>query len=147
MGSRPSIVSCGAVWLLNYQSESGYFIEADNGTLHVAHHDKVVLTAHVLIALERVLQNVQGNEKLHVATAKQRALTYLEKCLPNIEDIYALCLVTYTMALLKSPQADLAFGRLLNSYSEEDGKVYWSPTPIKANRYLVLLFIKQPLLA
>ena len=58
----PLIVSSGAVWLLNYQSEDGYFIEADNGTFHHAYlgDQKVALTAHVLIGLEAVLQNLQG---------------------------------------------------------------------------------------
>ena len=31
------IVSSGAVWLFNYQSVSGYFEEAENGTLHQAY--------------------------------------------------------------------------------------------------------------
>ena len=138
----PLIVSSGAVWLLNYQSEAGYFTEAENGTLHHAYRitdmedEKchIALTAHVLIGLEAVLQNLQGGHKLFVATAKQRGLKYLEKILPQIQDTYQLCLVTYTLALLKSSQADIAYGRLLSDAKDDNGMVYWSPSPIVANR-------------
>ena len=34
-------------------------------------------------------------------TAKQRGLTFLEKCLHEISDAYALSIVTYALALLK----------------------------------------------
>ena len=94
----------------------------------------ISLTAHVLIALEEVMQNLQGSQKVHASTAKQRGLAYLEKCLPEISDDYQLSIVTYALAILKSPQADIAFGRLMSKSKEEDGKVYWSPSPITANR-------------
>ena len=80
------------------------------------------------------MPNLQGSQKIHVSTAKQRGLTFLEKCLHEISDAYALSLVTYALALLKSPQADIAFGLLLSASQEDDGKVYWSPTHISANR-------------
>ena len=138
----PLIVSSGAVWLLNYQSDKGYFVEAENGTLHQAYRvqntgderSHIALTAHVLIGLEAVVQNLQGGHKLYVATAKQRGLTFLEKVLPQIQDTYQLCLVTYALALLKSSQADIAYGKLLNDAKSDNGMVYWSPTNIKANR-------------
>lgn len=133
----PLVVSSGAVWLLNFQSASGYWLENENGTVHQAYYndpDNVILTAHVLIALEEVMQNTQGSHKLHIATAKQRGMTFLEKALPQINNSYTLSIVTYALALLKSPQADIAFGVLLASSKEEDGNVYWSPTPITANR-------------
>ena len=136
------IVNSGTLWLLNYQSQEGYFTEAENGTIHQAYHvnnpknekSHILLTAHVLIAIEEVMQNLQGNQRLHAATAKQRGLTYLEKCLPEISDEYELSIVTYALALMKSPQSDIAFGQLMAKFREEDGKVYWSPTPINANR-------------
>ena len=123
---------------------SGFFEEAENGTLHQAYHvfdpfeekSNVVLTAHVLIALEQVMPNLQGSQKIFVSTAKQRGMTFLEKCLHEIKDDYALSLVTYSLALLKSPQADIAFGLLLSASREDDGKVYWAPSNISANRYL-----------
>lgn len=128
--------------MLNYQSTLGYFLEAENGTLHQAYRiidpndetSHVTLTAHVLIGLEEASQNLQGSHKLYVATAKQRGLTYLERMLPQIRDAYQLAIVTYALALLKSSEADIAFGRLLAASLEEDGMVYWSPTPIKINR-------------
>ncbi len=76
----------------------------------------------------------QGSEKQYVATAKQRALTFLERMLPKIKNSYELAIVTYALALSKSADADLAYGRLLKDSKEEDGMVYWSPTPIKTNR-------------
>lgn len=128
--------------MLNYQAESGYFVEADNGTLHQAYRVKdkndekshVALTAHVLIGLEEALHNIQGVHKLYVASAKQRGLAFLERMLAQIDDAYQLCIVTYALALLKSPETDIAYGRLLAASLTDDGKVYWSPTPIKANR-------------
>ena len=97
------------MWLLNYQSADGFFEETENATLHQAYFvsdsfdekSYVVQTAHVLIALEQVMPNLQGDQKIYVATAKQRGLTYLEKCLHEISDAYALSIVSYALALLK----------------------------------------------
>ena len=47
------------------------------------------------------MPNLQGDQKIFVATAKQRGLTYLEKCLHEISDAYALSLVSYALAMLK----------------------------------------------
>ena len=58
----------------------------------------------------------------------------LERMLPHIKDVYQLCIVSYTLALMKSSEADLAYSKLMNSFSESDGKIYWSPTPITVNR-------------
>ena len=134
--------------MLNFQSYNGHFQEYDNTSSHHAYivenpfdeTSYISLTAHVLIALERVMENLQGDHKLDVATAKQRGMMFLEKILPQIKDIYQLCIVTYTLALLKSSEADLAFNRLMGSFSEADGKIYWSSTPITANKYVRQIF-------
>ena len=59
--------------------------------------------------------------------------------LPHIKDVYQLCIVSYTLALMKSSEADLAYSKLMNSFSESDGKIYWSPTPITVNRLKKIL--------
>ncbi len=61
------ITSSAAIWLLNYQTTSGYFVEVENGTLHQAFvpgnpgkdSSYIALTAHVLIGLEAVSKNLQ----------------------------------------------------------------------------------------
>ena len=81
------------------------------------------------------MDNLQGDHKIHVSTAKQKGLSFLERMLPHIKDVYQLCIVSYTLALMKSSEADLAFSKLMNSFSESGGKIYWSPSPITVNRY------------
>ena len=61
------IITSAATWLLNFQSQEGYFVE------NAAHENKfsdgafkkeknnIVLTAHVLIALEETADIVQVN--------------------------------------------------------------------------------------
>ena len=62
-------MASATVWLLNFQSYNGHFQEYDNTSLHHAYivenpfdeTSYISLTAHVLIALERVMENLQGN--------------------------------------------------------------------------------------
>ena len=70
----------------------------------------------------------------YINTNKKKMIGSLERMLPHIKDVYQLCIVSYTLALMKSSEADLAFSKLMNSFSESDGKIYWSPTPITVNR-------------
>ena len=70
----------------------------------------------------------------YINTNKKKMIGSLERMLPHIKDVYQLCIVSYTLALMKSSEADLAFSKLMNSFSESDGNIYWSPTPITVNR-------------
>jgi len=72
---------------------------------------------------------------MFLSTAKQRALGYLERNLPEITDGYELAITTYALALAKSSEADLAYGRLLGSARENDGLVYWGRSIIDTNRF------------
>ena len=94
----------------------------------------ISLTAHVLIAMEATAPNLQGDQKKFSAAARQRAVSYLEKNLLKIKDSYELAIVAYALAVSGSAEADLAYGNLLGAKKEEDGKVYWSRSPIKTNR-------------
>ena len=92
------------------------------------------MTAHVLIALEGAIDKLQGKYRLFANTARQKGLHFLEKMLPKVEDVYQLCIVSYTLALLRSSECNLAYKKLMGASLENDGKIYWSPTPITANR-------------
>jgi hypothetical protein len=68
------------------------------------------------------------------ATARQRAMKYLERNLPKITDPYDLAITAYALVLSRSAEADAAYGKLLQMKREEGGMVYWSPTRIVTNR-------------
>ncbi|CAB4061935.1 unnamed protein product [Lepeophtheirus salmonis] len=90
----PTVVGSAVLWLLNYQTEEGSFSETEYYPypLHKPMEGKslfygddssvkrnISLTAHVLISLETTAANLQGEQKKFSATARQRAMNYLEK--------------------------------------------------------------------
>ena len=61
----------------------------------------------------------QDNAKQYSATARQRAIAYLERNLPFIDhDAYAVSIVAHAFALSKNALADVAFGKV--------GQVKWT---------------------
>jgi hypothetical protein len=81
-----------------------------------------------------LLSALQGRSKQYSATARQRAITYLERKLPHNDDHYDLTMSAYAMILTKSSLADLAYGKMLAVAREEDGMTYWGRTPITTNK-------------
>jgi len=149
----PKVFGSAVLWLLNYQtgnpqdygdSESfqrtGAFSETEHYDipLNKAMEDytkkNISLTAHVLISLQKTAPMMQGDMKRYSATARHRAMTYLERNLPKINDPYEMAITAYALALSRSAEADSAYGKLLTMQREEDGKIYWSRHPIKVNR-------------
>ena len=138
----PLIVGSAVMWLLNYQSIDGAFSETEE--MHYPMHKgmdgnrtegmkNISLTAHVLITLQETADILQGKVKRYSAEARQRAVAYLEKSLSKISDPYDLAITAYALALSRSSEADLAFGKLLLMKREESGMAYWSPTKIYYN--------------
>ena len=71
---------------------------------------------------------------MYLSSAKQRALGYLERNLPELTDGYEIAITAYALALAKSSEADLAYGKLLAAARETDGLVYWGRSTITTNR-------------
>jgi len=53
---------------------------------------------------------------------------------PELTDGYEIAITAYALALAKSSEADLAYGKLLAAAKETDGLVYWSRSIIVTNR-------------
>ena len=145
---EPEVITSSVMWLINYQDVEGEFIETDyyrDNPLHkpMAKDDKaghIALTAHVLISLVESGDHMFGETKKFSSTARLRARRYLERNLPDITNPYDLAIVAYALVMSQSPEADAAYGRLLQMRREESGMVYWSPTPIKTNEVQYLQF-------
>ena len=131
----PLVVSSAVMWLLNYQTEEGSFVETEHypHPLHkpmdgrsrfdgdYADMRNISLTAHVLISLEVTAPNLQGEQKKFSASARQRAVRYLERNLPKITDHYELAITAYALATSGSAESDLAYGQLRAIAREEGG--------------------------
>ena len=85
----------------------------------------------------------QGEAKKWVAIGRHRAQTFLQRSLSSYNstsDGYEVAIIAYALALAKSQDADLAYGKLLSMRREEDGMIYWGKNEIKTNRYDNLYF-------
>ena len=132
----PLVVSSAVMWLLNYQTEEGSFVETEHypHPLHkpmdgrsrfdgdYADMRNISLTAHVLISLESTAPNLQGEQKKFSASARQRAVRYLERNLPKITDHYELAITAYALSMAGSAESDLAYGQLRAIAREEGGR-------------------------
>ena len=76
---------------------------------------------------------LQGEQKKFSASARQRAIKYLERNLPKIKDPYELAITTYALAVTGSAEADFAYSLLKAIQKEEGGMVYWGRSDIKTN--------------
>jgi CD109 antigen len=138
----PEVFGSSVMWLINYQSIDGEFFETEHYTSNPLHKPMgkskdgsyISLTAHVLIALQETAPKLYGDMKKFSSSARQRARRFLERNLPKVTDSYDLAIVSYALVLSRSPEADAAYGRLLQMKREESGMVYWSPTKINTNR-------------
>ena len=84
-----------------------------------------------------------------MAIGRHRAQTFLQRSLSsynNTSDGYEVAIIAYALALAKSQDADLAYGKLLSMRREEDGMIYWGKNEIKTNRCDKLYFHSQNLI-
>jgi len=140
----PEVFGHSVMWMINYQSVDGAFQESSHfetphhfpmsSTTHDNITSNIPLTAHVLIALDKVAPLLTGNVKKYCSTSRHRAMKYLERNLARIYDPYELSITAYALARSRSAEADTAYGRLLSMKREEGGMVYWSRTNIATNR-------------
>ncbi|TRY74425.1 hypothetical protein TCAL_00656 [Tigriopus californicus] len=144
----PMVIGSAVMWLLNYQTPEGAFTETEyyNNPLHKPMDGRsrfvddyntmrnISLTAHVLISLEVTAPNLQGDQKKFSATARQRAVKYLERHLAKIVDSYELAITAYALAVSGSAETELAYRKLQGARREEGGMLYWGRSPIKTNR-------------
>ena len=74
-----------------------------------------------------------------MAIGRQRAHTFLQRSLSSFNDSssgYEVAIIAYALALAKSEDADLAYGKLLSMKREEDGMIYWGKKEIKTNFFM-----------
>merc|ERR1712106_1050744 len=129
----PSVFDNSVLWLINHQNPEGEFFETLDHQESPIHHaiktpankfshsflnlnktsDNIALTAHVLIALDKVAPAVTGSVKKYCSTARHRATKFLEKTLAHIHDPYVLAITAYALAMVRSSDASLAYGKLL----------------------------------
>ena len=144
----PEVFGSSVMWLINQQDVEGEFMETEYYSEHPLHKPmtrnpeagNIALTAHVLISLQETADKLYGEIKKYSSSARQRARRFLERNLPKITDPYELAIVSYALVLARSPEADAAYGRLLQMKREESGMVYWSPTTINTNTVKYLQF-------
>jgi hypothetical protein len=85
------------------------------------------------ISLEVTAPNLQGDQKKFSASARQRAVRYLERNLPKITDHYELAITAYALALAGSAESDLAYGQLRAIAREEGGE--WNKETYKCETH------------
>ena len=90
-------------------------------------------TAHVVIALSKCSESLEGQLKVEAATAKSRSINYLERVLSYLRDPYEVAIVTHALTLANSAAKETAFGRLHSLRRENEGMVYWSRDPVPSN--------------
>ena len=144
---EPRILSEAAEWMCLYQNRDGSFnetewyehpldqkmdprskIEGESDRLR-----RVPLTAHVLITLHEVQDKLQGDGKAAVATAKMRAMQYLQRALSILTDPYEICITAYALTISNSRFRDLAFIKLEQARSEIEGMYYWARDVVETN--------------
>ena len=144
---EPRILSEAAEWMCLYQNLDGSFNETewyehpldqkmDPRSKIAGEEDRqrrVPLTAHVLITLHEVQDKLQGDGKAAVATAKMRAMQYLERSLNIITDPYEIAITAYALTISNSVNRDFAFSKLHRSRSEIEGMYYWARGLVETN--------------
>nr|CAH0103527.1 unnamed protein product [Daphnia galeata] len=115
-------------WILTNQKRDGTFEDDDypfpleiqsvrNATR------KIALTAHVLIGLHQCSEGLEGSLKVLTATAKSRAVNYLERSMSRLTDPYEVAIVTYALTLTNSPAKESAFNAMHKIRREGEGMI------------------------
>ncbi|HEX2914285.1 MAG TPA: alpha-2-macroglobulin family protein [Chloroflexia bacterium] len=117
-----AVLSTTRNWLTAQQKSDGSFEPV--GFVH--HQDllgglkgKTALTAYLAVALLESGDNAGAG----------KAISYLEKALPDINDVYSLALSAYALELAKSGQAGKAYDRLLAQAKADNDGLYWGDAP------------------
>ncbi|XP_037085494.1 complement C3-like [Pollicipes pollicipes] len=144
---EPRILSEAAKWLTLYQNEDGSFYETEAYEFpldqkmdprskipgETNRKRYVPLTAHVLITLHEVQEKLQGEAKAAVATAKIRAMQYLERSLNVLTDAYEITITAYALTVSNSVDREVAFMKLREARREIEGMYYWARDPLETN--------------
>ncbi|XP_055943633.1 CD109 antigen-like [Argiope bruennichi] len=136
----PEMITRSMEYILRYQTREGSFYEISNkpwnrkldimGDRRTAFQN-ISLTAHVLITLTSV-SDLSGDIRIEISNAKNLAVKYLERRLPQLQDPYQVALVTYALLEAGSVDAEVGFNKLDVMKREKEGMVYWSPEPISS---------------
>ncbi|GFQ90018.1 pregnancy zone protein, partial [Trichonephila clavata] len=140
----PDMLVSSMEYILRHQTREGSFYETvdhpwnrkmdgliDKNTAY----QNISLTAHVLITLTSVA-DLPGDIRVEISNAKNMAVRYLERRLPQLRDSYQVALVTYALMEAGSVEAELGFNKLDGLRREKEGMVYWSPEPISSSEVL-----------
>ena len=118
-----SVLSAASEWILGHQKEDGSF-----ESVGFLHHQELLggvkgataLTAYVAIALQEAGE----------ISGAARSIRYLEGQLDDIEDPYAMAIVSYALELGDSGRADDAYDRLLAMAVRDENGLHWeTPAP------------------
>jgi CD109 antigen len=124
-----NILDEAKAWILKHQNRDGSF-----DPYGFVHHQEIMgglsgkdaLTAYVAIAL------MQSGDNAGAA----RAISYLETRLKEIEDAYALALVTYALEMGDSPRKAEALEKLMAMAQEDENGLHWGssiePEPLES---------------
>ncbi|HEY94930.1 MAG TPA: alpha-2-macroglobulin [Dehalococcoidia bacterium] len=118
-----------ADWITSHQNSDGSF-----DPVGFVHHQEMLgglqgknaLTAYVTVAL------LEAGEK----SATDKAVSYLENELNEMEDVYTLAITAYTLELAESARAGEAYAMLMEKAIEDENGIHWGssgddPQPLK----------------
>ena len=112
------VVTSAAEWILDHQNQDGSFEQiggVPNSDLYGGLDGAAALAAYVTIALHEAGET----------SGASRAIIYLEKQLDEIDNAYAMAVVTYALELGNSARADDAYDRLLAMGIRDENGLYW----------------------
>ncbi|XP_059351436.1 CD109 antigen-like [Daphnia carinata] len=135
------LLASSVKWIVSHQTSDGSFhepedlVELRQETGNVTHH-KVALTAHVLIALMKCSESLEGALRVTVATVEANAVNFLERSISQLSDPSEVAIVTYALSMANTPTKETTF-YLLHGMRRENGEmVYWSREPVPSNPIL-----------
>lgn len=113
-----SVLSDAADWIISHQNQDGSF-----DPVGFVHHQEMLggltgknaLTAYTLIAL------LEADAK----TSADKAISYLEGQLNNIDDPYTMAITAYALEHAGSDQADQAYEKLMELAIEDEDGLHW----------------------
>ncbi|VVC42395.1 Alpha-2-macroglobulin, thiol-ester bond-forming,Alpha-macroglobulin, receptor-binding,Alpha-2- [Cinara cedri] len=117
------VIDDGLQWLSNNQANNGSFPEVgkvSHSAMQGGSAKGLALTAYTLIAF---LENQKGAPVYR--NTINRAIDYLVRNLPGVEDPYALAICSYALHLADHPQKNVAFNLLELKATVVDEKKWW----------------------
>jgi len=131
-----------ASWLCTQQTDTGMFQELApvydrkqwSSTIEidgVEYKPNIALTSYVLISLVET-KGLTGKAETCSASAKNRALQYLEPLVGHVTNVYELAILAYALEVSGSNKRGDAFIKL-DERKRTDNQVYWANKKIPAN--------------